>query len=210
VRAQVRDACDHLLIGTSLPWLLPRALHDLEAWNEALAAGARGPRSARWSEKLRRAADLEHWAAFRKSFEELADILRSVATRADAPASICVLSGDVHHAYAAEARFPEPVRSRLFQLTCSPLHNFVPKAMRLAFRIAWSGPARRFARSLLRLAGPVPRPSLSWQRSCGPYFGNEIATLVLDGRHGEMVLECSAPRSAPDELREVARLRLAD
>ena len=53
---------DHLLVGTSLPWLLARALHDLEAWNESLCAGARGRRWARWSEWLRRAADLEHWA----------------------------------------------------------------------------------------------------------------------------------------------------
>ena len=39
-------AADHLLVGTSLPWLLPRALHDLESWDEALCAGARGERMA--------------------------------------------------------------------------------------------------------------------------------------------------------------------
>jgi len=206
---QTAGCYDHLLLGTSLPWLLPRALHDLEAWNEALASGARGPRRARWSEKLRRAADLEHWAAFVRSFEALADLLKSVASRAEAPASICVLSGDVHHAYAAECWWPEDVRSRVFQLTCSPLHNFVPPAMRLTFRIAWSSLARRFTRSLLRLAGPVPEPSLTWRRSCGPFFANEIATLVLAGRRGELVLERSAPASAPEELIEVARLTLA-
>ena len=203
---QTKGTYDHLLVGTSLPWLLPRALHDLEAWNEALASGARGRRRARWSEKLRRAADLEHWAAFRRSFEALAELLRSVAGRPDAPASICVLSGDVHHAYAAEASWPEPVRSRVFQLTCSPLHNFVPPAMRVTFRVAWGAPARRFTRSLLRMVGPVPEPSLSWQRSCGPLFGNEIATLLLDGRSGEMVLERSTPAGDRRELIEVARL----
>src|SRR5690606_7177257 len=97
---------DHLLIGTSLPWLLPRTMHDLEAWDEKLASGARGDRWARWAEKLRRAADLEHWAAFRDSFERLARLLLDVAagrraeTSGCAPATICVLSGDVHHAYA--------------------------------------------------------------------------------------------------------------
>jgi hypothetical protein len=207
---QTAGDVDHLLIGTSLPWLLPRALHDLEAWNEALADGSRGPRRARWSETLRRAADLEHWAAFHDSFEALADLLRSRAQAEGAPASICVLSGDVHHAYAAEALFDEPVRSRIFQLTCSPLHNFVPPAMKATFRVAWSPLARRFTRRLLRMAGPVPEPSLSWRRSCGPYFGNEIATLLLDGRRGEMVLERSAPAGAPEELVEVARLQLAD
>lgn len=36
---QVEGDYDHLLIGTSLPWLLTRALHDLEAWDEALCDG---------------------------------------------------------------------------------------------------------------------------------------------------------------------------
>jgi hypothetical protein len=206
---QAGEPCDHLLVGTSLPWLLPRALHDVEAWNEELASGARGPRRAKWSEWLRRAADMEHWAAFRRSFEALAGLLRSVASRPDAPASICVLSGDVHHAYAAEATFPGSMRSRVFQLTCSPLHNFVPPAMKVAFRVAWSAFARRFTRTLLRAFGPVPEPSFTWQRSCGPFFGNEIATLLLDGRRGEMVLERSASPDAREELIEVARLPLA-
>ena len=38
---------DHLLIATSLPWLLAPAMHHLEAWNEAVCGGrlgrARGP-----------------------------------------------------------------------------------------------------------------------------------------------------------------------
>ena len=78
IEEQVDGDYDHLLIGTSLPWLLARALHDIEAWNEALGAGARGPRMARWAEKLRRAADLEHWAAFRESFERLAELFARV------------------------------------------------------------------------------------------------------------------------------------
>jgi hypothetical protein len=205
---------DHLLLGTSLPWLLPRALHDLEAWNEALAAGQRGPRRARWSEKVRRAADLEHWAAFCRSFERLAELIASVARgeRSDGagPASVCVLSGDVHHAYVAEAHFTEPTRARVYQLTCSPLHNYVPSAMKLTFRVAWSRAAERFASRLLRLTGPVPEPSLSWDRLCGPFFGNEIATLSVDGRRAEVVLERAAPPDDPAELIEVSRLTLAD
>ena len=207
--AQTEGTYDHLLLGTSLPWLLPRALHDLEAWNEALASGARGPRRARWSEWLRRASDMEHWAAFVRSFEALADLLRAVASRPDAPASICVLSGDVHHAYAAEAHWDSPVHSRVFQLTCSPLHNFVPPPMKIAFRVAWSSLARRFTRTLLRLFGPVPTPSVTWKRSCGPFFGNEIATLLIDGRKATMVLERSTPGDQQPELVEAARLRLA-
>ena len=37
--------------------------------------------AARLSERLRRAVDLEHWAAFNPSFERLCDWLRTVATR---------------------------------------------------------------------------------------------------------------------------------
>src|SRR5690606_11064500 len=63
-----RGAYDHLLIGTSLPWLLPHLVHDVEAWSSALCRGDKGPRWARFGEKLRRAADLEHWSAFPESF----------------------------------------------------------------------------------------------------------------------------------------------
>ena len=204
---------DHLLLGTSLPWLLPRALHDLEAWNEAMADRRHGRCRAHWAEKLRRAADLEHWAAFRRSFEALTELLGDVArgerAPGEAPATVCVLSGDVHHAYAAEAHYPEPTAARVFQLTCSPLHNVVPRAMKIAFRMAWSQVAERCASSVLRLAGPVPRPPLTWDRLCGPSFGNEIATLLIDGRQAEFVLERSAPPGDPAELVQVARLTLA-
>jgi hypothetical protein len=58
--------CDyeHLVIATSLPWLLAPALHHLEAFSERVCAGAWGPRAARRAEQLRQALDLEHWAAF--------------------------------------------------------------------------------------------------------------------------------------------------
>ncbi|MEP7179830.1 MAG: alkaline phosphatase D family protein, partial [Pseudonocardiales bacterium] len=36
IEDQVHGDYDHLLLGTSLPWLLPRALHDIESWNEVL------------------------------------------------------------------------------------------------------------------------------------------------------------------------------
>jgi len=214
IEQQTEGDYDHLLLGTSLPWLMPRALHDVEAWNEAMSDGRHGRRRKRFAETLRRAADLEHWAAFGRSFEALADLLASVARgqRAPggvAPASVCVLSGDVHHAYAAQARFPEPTDAPVYQLTCSPLHNFVPRAMQVAFRAAWTRTAERCASSILRRTGPVPRPSLSWDRLCGPSFGNEIATLLIDGRHAELVLERSAPLDEAAQLTEVARLRLA-
>ena len=149
IEEQVEGPYDHLLVGTSLPWLLPRALHDVESWNEVLADGRRGALMARWAEWFRRAADLEHWAAFRQSFDRLAELFRSVGRGDHAgpggqpPGSICVLSGDVHHAYAARAQYGDDVQSPVYQLTCSPVHNFVPAFMKVVFRISWSRVAEK-------------------------------------------------------------------
>jgi hypothetical protein len=215
IEDQVHGDYDHLLIGTSLPWLLARALHDIESWNEVLCAGARGPRIARWAEKMRRAADLEHWASFRKSFDRLAALLAAVGrgeragAQGCAPATVCVLSGDVHHAYVAQAQFAEPVDANIYQLTCSPLHNYVPAAMKIAFRIAWSRAAERFTRGLLGLFAKVPPLAIEWKRLDGPYFGNEVATLLLDGRRAVAVLEKTGSSSEPPRLSEVGRVTLS-
>ena len=200
IKHQVEGQFDHLLVGTSLPWLLPRALHDIEAWNEQLADGSRGPRMARLAERFRRAADLEHWAAFRRSFDQLAELFACVGRGehagpgGQAPATVCVLSGDVHHAYAARANYPAeaaqaPIRSRIYQLTCSPVHNYVPLAMKVIFRISWSRLAEKVTRFLLQRVSHLPAQPLSWERIAGPHYGNEIATLRLDGRSATLVIE---------------------
>ncbi|HEX2902378.1 MAG TPA: alkaline phosphatase D family protein [Jatrophihabitans sp.] len=206
---QVDGQYEHLLIGTSLPWLLPRALHDIEAWNEVLADGARGRLVARWSEKFRRAADLEHWAAFGRSFTELAGLIRAAAAgrRGPAPATICVLSGDVHHAYVSTAFTGEGLAAPVFQLTCSPFHNFVPAAMKRAFRLAWSRVAERCTRVLLGAVHPVPEPGLAWRRTAGPYFGNELMTFVAAGRIASVELAKTSPHR--DELHVVDRVALS-
>jgi hypothetical protein len=208
IEEQTDGEYDHLMIGTSLPWLLARALHDLEAWDEVLADHDRR-HLARFGEWLRRTGDLEHWAAFRKSFEALGDLIARVGSRADAPASICVLSGDVHHAYVSQANFDRPMRSKVYQLTCSPLHNYVPWFMKIGFRIFWSRFVERFLRVLLGVVAKVPRPSLGWTRLAGPFFGNAIAELSYSGRSAETWLRTSAPLEDAAQLIEVDRRRLA-
>ena len=215
IEDQVAGSYDHLLLGTSLPWLLARALHDVESWNERLADGARGERMARVAERFRRAADLEHWAAFRASFDRLAALFASVgrgeraAAGGDPPASICVLSGDVHHAYVAQAHYPDgSVRSKVYQLTCSPVHNYVPRVMKLAFRLAWSRAAERATRFLLDRVARLPRQPLSWSRLAGPCYGNEIATLVLDGRSARVVIERARVQDDRPHLTPVVDLDL--
>jgi PhoD-like phosphatase len=207
IEKQIDGDYDHLLIGTSLPWLLARALHDLESWDEALCDGSHSRRLARFGEWLRRAADLEHWASFRRSFDRLADLIAADGERPDPPATICVLSGDVHHAYAAEASLPGAVRSRVYQLTCSPLHNFVPPFMKLAFRIFWSRLMERTFRVLLAVVCRVPPTTVSWKRLQGPFFGNELAEFIARGRSAEAILRESPPGDEA-RLQEVARLTL--
>jgi hypothetical protein len=191
IESQVDGAYDHLLIGTSLPWLLPRAVHDIESWDEALCRPGRRRWVRRFGEWLRRYADLEHWAAFRKSFDRLAALLARVGRGEHGdrpPATVAVLSGDVHHAYVAEAHYPEPVASRVLQLVCSPIHQGVPGSMRLGFRLGWSGLAERLVRPIGQWAG-VPQLPLRWDRTAGPFFGNQLATLTLDGRSSRLLVE---------------------
>jgi phosphodiesterase/alkaline phosphatase D-like protein len=184
-----RESYDHLLLGTSLPWLLPHLVHDVESWNAALCAGAKGTRWARTGERVRRAADLEHWAAFPASFEALADLIAEAGSGAGAPATVCVLSGDVHHAYVAEPSWPgRAPDARVVQLTCSPVHNSVPLSIRLGFRFGWSAPARALGRLFAR-HGRVPRPSVRWRKGGGPWFGNQFMTLTLRGRSARLRLE---------------------
>jgi hypothetical protein len=207
---------DHLLIGTSLPWLLPRALHDIESWNESLCSGVRGQRVARLAERMRRGVDLEHWAAFRDSFDRLARLLgrvgdpdREPLSEGLPPATICVLSGDVHHAYVAEAIYPSRVDSRVYQVTVSPLHNYVPRPMQWGFRLGWSRVAERVMRFAMDRVARVEPPPVEWVRRSGPFFGNELGSLRLDGRTAELVVERTGkPGTPPHELSEVMRFTL--
>ncbi|MEU0645429.1 alkaline phosphatase D family protein [Streptomyces umbrinus] len=195
---------DHLLIGTSLPWLLPNLVHDAEGWNAALCRGERGERWARFGENLRRAADLEHWAAFPSSFDSLAELIAEAGSGPQAPATVCVLSGDVHHAYIAEPVWREGLPgpdARVLQLTCSPVHNSIPLSIRLGFRFGWSGVGRAIGRRFAR-HGRLERPPVDWRKTGGPWFGNQLMTLTLRGRSARLRLD-----QARQERGGAARLR---
>ncbi|MES9521198.1 alkaline phosphatase D family protein [Streptomyces capoamus] len=197
-------AYDHLLIGTSLPWLLPHLVHDTESWDAALCAGERGDRWARFGEWLRRGADLEHWAAFPRSFADLAGLIADVAAAPGAPASVCVLSGDVHHGYIAEATWRAgDLGLPVVQLTCSPVHNSVPAAMRIGFRVGWSAPARALGRLLAR-HGRCARLPVRWRKRGGPWFGNQLMTLTLRGRRAHLRLEATDKESRLRTLHEAS------
>ncbi|GAA5047795.1 alkaline phosphatase D family protein [Nocardia callitridis] len=203
LEANAEGAVDNLLIGSSLPWLMPHALSHFQSLNER-AAGLPGWRG--WlGEKVRQAADLEHWPAFRASFEQLAHLIHRIGTAPDAPNTICVLSGDVHHSYVARAAYPSPTKSQVLQLVCSPVHNDPPKIFRTVFSLSW---ARSIAVPLRRLAdrrGISPDP-IRWRKESGPHFGNSIATLDTSAGTTRFILETAR---RPGELVKVSELGLA-
>ncbi|HEU4896475.1 MAG TPA: alkaline phosphatase D family protein [Actinomycetota bacterium] len=183
---------DHLLLATSLPFALAPAIHDLEAWNEAVTAGAWGRLMARAGELIRQGVDLEHWAAFNDSFDRLAALIEAVAAgrRGRAPGSVVVLSGDVHHTYLAELSFPgaEGGHSPAWQAVCSPLRNPLPRDQRAAHRRAFRRPAQAVTRWLARRAGVEPE-QIAWRVVEGPRFENHLGELELDGRKAMLKVE---------------------
>jgi hypothetical protein len=188
---------DHLLLGTSLPYLLTPAIHHLEAWNEAVCAGAWGGRAAQLGERLRQALDLEHWAAFNDSFRRLTTLIEEVASggRGEAPATIVALSGDVHHAYLAEVAFRRGVaaRSRAYQAVCSPYRNPLGNHERFIIRRMWTRPVARAMHALARSAG-VPDPDIRWRAYDPPIFDNQVATLEISERRVWVRFERTRPR----------------
>jgi hypothetical protein len=187
---------DHLLLATTVPWLLSPGFHHLEAWSERVCDGAWGKLAAKGAEKLRRAVDFDHWASFDKSFQGLRALLEEVGggERGRAPASIVVLSGDVHHAYLAETAFgPEAeVESAVYQAVCSPYRNPLERKERLAIKVGFSRPFIGAMRALGGAAG-VADPGMRWRLAEGPYFDNQVATIRLDGREARMQLDKTVP-----------------
>ncbi|NLT05560.1 MAG: alkaline phosphatase family protein [Solirubrobacterales bacterium] len=196
---------DHLLLATSLPWLLSPGMHYAEAWSEAVCGGAWGGLAARACERLRQAADLEHWAAFGESFERLARLQREVGAgeRGQAPRTIVTLAGDVHHAFVSEVAFRRGsgVRSSVYQAVCSPLRNPLGGRERWAVRFGASRAAHALGRAVARTAG-VGDPSVRWRMlGDGPWFDNQVASLRIDGESNVLALDKAVPGPSDERPR---------
>jgi len=175
------EPAQHLLLATTLPAFLLHGIHHAETFDEAVADGAWGRWAAGMAEKLRQAADLEHWAAFHHSFRDLVDLLRDVGGGdRQAPASVLVLSGDVHCSYTAQVRVPgvDPDRTTIHQLVMSPFRNPLQRSMKVANRILDSRPVRAVTRGLALAAG-VRETDVAWEVENGPWFDNGVMTVVL-------------------------------
>jgi hypothetical protein len=195
---------DHLLFGTSLPFLLGPGLHHLEAASEAVCAGAWGRAAARIGESVRQLVDLEHWPAFQRSFRNLTDLLRSVASGersdGDPPASVAVLSGDVHHGYLAEMDFGDGVETPVYQSASSPLRNPLGLPERLVMRFGWTERGRRIGEALLRLTR-VEKPDLDWHLVHEtPWFHNHISSLQIRHREATLKVEKTTPDNGDEPV----------
>ena len=200
IEEHARGDVEHLLIGTSLPLIMGPAMHWLEAWDEVVADGAWGRPAKKVAEKLRTGLDLEHWPAWQESFHRVCALLRAVGAgeRGAAPSTICLLSGDVHHAYLAQVGFPpgSGVRSAVWQAVCSPFRNPLDANERRVILGAWTRGAGAVARWLARRAG-VRDPDVGWRLAHEtPWFNNQVAWIELDGRRAKFVLVKALP---PDD-----------
>ena len=192
----------HLLVGTSLPFMLPPGLHDFEAIDEVIATGAHGRLLSQGSEKLRQSVDLEHWAAFNDGFVEVFEMVMSVARgeRGSAPATIAFLSGDVHNSYVAEvidAKTRHGAQSRIVQAVCSPIRNPMP----IGIRVMMSAFARTLVRPMRFVASHsrrVPDPAYPWRVTDGPWFDNCLAELSVQGRDLSLVWRGGEVRDGDD------------
>ena len=192
IAEHARGAFDHLIIASTLPVFMTPGVDGLEAWNEAVCAGAWGGLAARAGEKLRRALDLEHWPAFQRSYRTMVELLHELAEGPDAPGTISFIGGDVHTAYIAEVELGERQVSRVFQIVCSPFRNPLAGRERRVIRLFSTRAAGVVCRALARTAG-VRRPDAEWRLVTPITFDNSVAVLDLDGRRARVTIRRSAP-----------------
>ena len=179
---QLRGDVDHLLVATSLPFLLAPGLHYVEAFSEALAGGGWGSRFDKLGEWVRQTVDLEHWAAFQSGFGEVARMTLEVARgeRGRAPATVTFLSGDVHHSYLSAVKPLPGVRSRILQAVCSPIRNPLSRKWRFATAFLSYGVAGPIGKVVAHSA-KVPDAPFEWRLVEGPWFDNNLAVLEVHG-----------------------------
>jgi hypothetical protein len=191
----VRGDWEHVVLATSVPPLLPRGIHTLEAWDEKIRAGAWGRWATGLGERLRQAVDLEHWPAFGESFDQLERLVSALATghcspHGKPPVSVTIISGDVHHSYLTAVDLPRsaPVgpavpaapASAVYQAVCSPFHQSMPPKLRIAQGLASSKVSGLIGTAAATLSG-ARAPRLKWRITEGPWFDNMIAILTYDG-----------------------------
>ena len=146
IAEHARGAYDHLIIASTLPVFMLEAIHDLEAWNEAVCAGAWGAaaRGSARSSAARSTSSTGRPSSARSA--ACSSCCTSSPRGPDAPGTITFIGGDVHTAYIAEVTLGDAQQSRVFQVVCSPFRNPL-RAARAAHDPPAADPRR---------AGPLP------------------------------------------------------
>ena len=191
-----RGAYDHLILASTLPVFMAQGIHHLEAWNEAVCAGAWGGSRRALGERMRRARRPRALAGVPalvrapwSSCWASSPRRRRASRRRRSP---CI-GGDVHTAYVAEVALGRrPTQPRPpGRLLAVPQ----PAPPARAARDPTGAHARRGARpcaALARAAGVAPvRPSTG--ACAGPTFDNSIAVLELDERAARVTISRSGP-----------------
>jgi PhoD-like phosphatase len=205
---------DHLVLASTLPILLSRAMHWFEAWNEKVCEGAWGSAFAGIGERIRQGLDLEHWGAFEKSFHRVTGLMQEVGSgrHGEPPATITALSGDVHHAYLAEVGFRRGagMKSAVYQAVSSPFRNPLDSKERAAIRLSSAKGTEALTRVLARSAGVKPL-DVNWRFVEDPTFDNQVGTLEIDGRDALVRIERALPGDGggPPRLETTLERRLS-
>ena len=212
----VKDRADggrpHLLLASSLPFLLPYGMHDVEAWSEAIGDGAWGKRFKPFGEKVRIAANLDHWACFQRSYRELEQLVIDIASGecGDPPDTVVMFGGDVHHCFVSKVNLPSDVgtvHSKVWHAVCSGLRKELQLNERLVLGFGHTWIAAKLGRMLAASASVRP-PRLSWDMTTRPRFRNQIGTLEIAGGEVGIRIEQATGRWTNPQLRTVIEEKL--
>jgi hypothetical protein len=212
VKDRVDGEHDHLVMVSSLPFLLSDGMHDIEAWSEAVTNGAWGKRLAPLGEKVRIGANLDHWACFQKSYRELEQLVIDIATGAcgDAPKSMVMLGGDVHHCFVTEVNLPADApqsQTNVWHAVCSGLRKELQASERLVLALGHTWLAAKLGRKLAQAANVRPR-RLRTRITTRPRFRNQIGTLDIAGGEVGIRIEQVTGRWNEPQLRTVIEEKL--
>lgn len=212
----VKDKADserrHLVLASSLPFLLPYGMHDVEAWSEAIGEGVWGKRFKPFGEKVRIGANLDHWACFQRSYREFEQLVIDIASGqcGKPPDSLVMFGGDVHHCFVSEVELPAeagPVHTKVWHAVCSGLRKELQLSERAVLGLGHTWIAAKLAR-LLAASADVRPPRLRWQMTTRPRFRNQIGTLeIADGEVG-IRIEQATGRWRDPQLRTVIEEKL--
>ena len=82
------------------------------------------------------------------------------------------------------------------------MHHTVPLSQRTVFRLGWSRMLEKLTTALGRW-DDVPDLPLTWSKTAGPFFGNALGELVLDGRSAHFTLRRALATPRPEDRMEI-------